>query len=253
VSDYLRIITYNIHHCVGVDRKISPERISEVIAVHNPDVVALQEVDYGQARPTSYDQAAIVAENLNYSQFWIERERCGNAILSRYPMKMVKAGGLHRPRRWHAIARRGAIWVEVEANGVRIQVVNTHLGLTPASRLNQARVLMGREWLGSPECRSPIILCWDFNTQPGSTVFRLFETRLRNAGGVTASGQTEKTWPSSHPMVGIDHMFISGDLAVETMTAPVNGLARIASDHLPLFARLRLPDNAVVDNQHQRN
>ena len=53
MQNRLRIITYNIHRCIGGDRKISPERISDVISVHQPDVVALQEVDYGQVRPAS--------------------------------------------------------------------------------------------------------------------------------------------------------------------------------------------------------
>jgi endonuclease/exonuclease/phosphatase family metal-dependent hydrolase len=56
----LRIMPYNIHRCIGGDRMISPERISDVITVYQPDVVALQEVDYGQVRPTLYDQAAII-------------------------------------------------------------------------------------------------------------------------------------------------------------------------------------------------
>jgi endonuclease/exonuclease/phosphatase family metal-dependent hydrolase len=241
MPDRLRIITYNIHRCIGGDRKISPERIAEVIAVHQPDIVALQEVDYGQVRPTLYDQAATIAERLNFETFWIERERCGNAILSRYPMKMVKAGGLHRPRRWHTLARRGALWVEIEAFGARIQIINTHLGLTPASRLNQARVLVGPEWLNSPECRSPVILCGDFNTQSGSTVFRLLEERLRYIETSKVNGQKEKSWPSFHPLLSIDHMFISGDLAVESVSVPADGLVRIASDHLPLFVEVSLP------------
>src|SRR6266567_1199289 len=239
----LRIITYNIHRCIGGDRKISPERVADVISAQQPDIVALQEVDYGQVRPASYDQAAIIAERLNFQAVWIERERCGNAILSRYPMKMVKAGGLHRPRRWHSLARRGALWVEVEAFGTRIQILNTHLGLTPASRLNQATVLVGPEWLNSPDCRPPVILCGDFNTQPGSTVFRLLEGRLRNVEMSNVNGQNEKTWPSSHPLVSIDHMFISGELAVEAVRVPADGAVRMASDHLPLFVQLRLPDS----------
>lgn len=245
MSEYLRILTYNIHRCIGMDRKVSPKRISDVIAAHQPDVVALQEVDCGDARPASYDQAAIIAENLKFSPLWIERERCGNAVLSRYPMKLVRAGGLHRHRRWHAIARRGAIWVEVEAHGLRVQIINTHLGLTPASRLNQATLLAGREWLGSPECRPPMVLCGDFNTQPGSLVFRLLEGLLRNAGGLAARGQAEKTWPSTHPLLGIDHMFISAGLAVVNVTVPADGPSRLASDHLPLVVELRLPDKSA--------
>jgi endonuclease/exonuclease/phosphatase family metal-dependent hydrolase len=243
----LRIITYNIHRCIGGDRKISPERISEVISVHQPDVVALQEVDYGQVRPTLHDQAAIIAERLNCQAVWIERERCGNVILSRYPMKLIKAGGLHMPRRWHTLARRGALWVEIEAFGTRIQILNTHLGLTPASRLNQARVLAGPEWLNSPDCRPPVILCGDFNTQPGSTVFRLLEGRLRKVETSNVNGQNEKTWPSSHPLISIDHMFISGDLAVEAARVPADGEVRMASDHLPLFVQLSLPDSTLSE------
>jgi endonuclease/exonuclease/phosphatase family metal-dependent hydrolase len=243
MPNHLRIITYNIHRCIGGDRKISPERISDVISVHQPDVVALQEVDSGQVRPTLYDQAAMIAERLNFQEVWIERERCGNAILSRYPMKMVKAGGLHRPRKWHTLARRGALWVEVEAFGTRIQIINTHLGLTPASRLNQARVLVGPEWLNSPGCRPPLILCGDFNTRNGSTVFRLLEGKLRCVETSNVNGRNEKTWPSSHPLLSFDHMFISGDLAVEATLVPADGVVRTASDHLPLFVQLILPDN----------
>jgi endonuclease/exonuclease/phosphatase family metal-dependent hydrolase len=249
----LRIITYNIHRCIGGDHKLSPERISDVIAAHQPDIVALQEVDCGQVRPAVYDQAAIIAECLNFPTVWIERERCGNAILSRYPMERVKAGGLHKPRRWHTLARRGAIWVEVEAFGSRIQIINTHLGLTHASRLNQARVLAGPEWLKSPDCHPPVILCGDFNTQPGSTVLKLFEENLRNVDKLKVNGNKEKTWPSSHPLLSYDHIFISDDLVVEAVSVPTDGVVRIASDHLPFFVQLSLPDTDVFIQEDSCN
>jgi endonuclease/exonuclease/phosphatase family metal-dependent hydrolase len=242
MSNTLRILTYNIHRCIGEDRKISPERISTVIADHQPDIVALQEVDCGQMRPTLYDQAALIAESLNFHEVWIERERCGNAILSRYPMKRVKAGGLHKPRRWHNLARRGALWVEVEAFGIRFQIINTHLGLTPASRLNQAKILTGPEWLNSPDCRPPVILCGDFNTQPGSTVFKLLEEGLMIVEKPKGNGQNENTWPSFHPIVSFDHILISGDLAVKAVRMRGDEVVRMASDHLPFFAELSVKD-----------
>jgi endonuclease/exonuclease/phosphatase family metal-dependent hydrolase len=245
----LRIITYNIHRCIGGDHKLSPERVAEVIAAHQPDIVALQEVDCGQVRPAVYDQAAIIAERLNFPDVWIERERCGNTILSRYPMKRVKAGGLHRARRWHTLARRGALWVEVEALGTRIQIINTHLGLTPASRLNQARVLTGPEWLESPECRHPVVLCGDFNTQPGSTVFKLLEDKLINVEKLKVNGNQEKTWPSSHPLLSYDHIFISNDLAVDAVLVPADKLSRMASDHLPFFIQFSLSGIRVSDGR----
>jgi endonuclease/exonuclease/phosphatase family metal-dependent hydrolase len=245
----LRIITYNIHRSIGGDHKLSPERISDVIAAHRPDIVALQEVDCGQVRPALYDQATIIAQHLNFPEVWIERERCGNAILSRYPMKRVKAGGLHRVRRWHTLARRGALWVEVEAFGTQIQLLNTHLGLTPASRLNQARVLAGPEWLDNPDCRPPVILCGDFNTQPGSAVFKLLEGQLINVEKLKVNGDTEKTWPSSHPLLSYDHIFISDDLTVEAILVPADKLSRMASDHLPFFVQLSISGISVSDGQ----
>lgn len=238
----LRIITYNIHRCIGGDRKISTERISQVIAAHQPDIVALQEVDSGQERPAVYDQAAIIAKSLNFQELWIERERCGNAILSRFPMKIVKAGGLHKPRRWHSLARRGVLWVEVEIFGTRIQIINTHLGLTPGTRLNQARILVGPKWLSSPDCRPPVILCGDFNTQPGSTVFKLMEEKLRYVESSNGNGHIDKTWPSYYPLLNFDHMFISDDLTVAEICVPAEELVRTASDHLPFFVQLNLPE-----------
>jgi len=46
----LRIMTYNVHRCVGVDGRADPRRIAEVIAAYQPDIVALQELDVGRLR-----------------------------------------------------------------------------------------------------------------------------------------------------------------------------------------------------------
>ena len=40
----IRIATYNIHRCRGMDRRTSPLRIAEVLREIDADVVALQEV-----------------------------------------------------------------------------------------------------------------------------------------------------------------------------------------------------------------
>jgi endonuclease/exonuclease/phosphatase family metal-dependent hydrolase len=139
--------------------------------------------------------------------------------------------------------------VEVEAFGTQIQIINTHLGLTPASRLNQARVLTGPEWLESPECRHPVVLCGDFNTQPGSTVFKLLEDTLINVEKLKVNGNQEKTWPSSHPLLSYDHIFISNDLAVDAVLVPADKIARMASDHLPFFVQLSLSGMSVSDGR----
>lgn len=239
----LRIMTYNIHRCIGVDRKVSPERIAAVIAGQRPDIVALQEVDCGQSRPAQHDQAATIASllaTLLPSPWWVERERCGNVVLSRHPMRLVRAGGLRRPRPWRTLARRGALWVEVVAFGRTLQVIATHLGLTPRERLNQAQVLAGPDWLAAPGFRPPAVLCGDFNALPGSPVHRLIGTAMKRADELCSACQPDKTWPSPLPILRIDHLFVSG-LGVTAAEVPSDPIARVASDHLPLVVTLTLP------------
>ncbi|MGE3181508.1 MAG: endonuclease/exonuclease/phosphatase family protein, partial [Phycisphaerae bacterium] len=44
---HLKLLTYNIHKAIGVDRQFSPERIVEIIEHYDPDICLLQEVDRG--------------------------------------------------------------------------------------------------------------------------------------------------------------------------------------------------------------
>jgi endonuclease/exonuclease/phosphatase family metal-dependent hydrolase len=63
------------------------------------------------------------------------------------------------------------------------------------------------------------------------------------------NGNQEKTWPSSHPLLSYDHIFISNDLAVEAVLVPADKLSRMASDHLPFFVQLCLSGISVDDDQ----
>ena len=59
-----RLVTYNVHRCVGVDRKLDVARIAAVIAELEPDIVCLQELDVGRARTGGVDQAQAIAAGL---------------------------------------------------------------------------------------------------------------------------------------------------------------------------------------------
>lgn len=134
------------------------------------------------------------------------------------------------------------LWVEIEICGRKLQVINTHLGLTPPERASQAKVLCGPEWLGDPACRHPVILCGDFNTLPNSTVHNRLKDALKDEQDRRAFGRrTELTFPSHYPLVRFDHLFVSPDLTVESVEIPQNKLTKVASDHLPLVVTLRAP------------
>src|SRR5580692_10055815 len=130
----VRILTYNVHRCVGADRVLDVARVADVLAAQAPDIVALQEVDVGRARTGGVDQAHQLARRLGMAFHFnaalkVEEELYGDAILTALPERLVKAGPLPGYPRLRRLEPRGALWVEVEVGAVRLQVITTHLGL----------------------------------------------------------------------------------------------------------------------------
>jgi len=248
-----RIMTYNVHRCVGTDGRLDVGRVAEVIARQAPDIVALQEVDVGRARTGGVDQAHELARRLEMSFHFnaalvIEEERYGDAVLTRLPERRVKAAALpghpgHRA--FKALEPRGALWLAVEVEGATVQVLNTHLGLVPAEQTAQAAALAGPEWLGHADCVGPTLLVGDLNAVIGSRALRRLTARLRDARGLVR-GQNEEglrgvgalggwpTFPSRMPLIAIDHILVGGGIAVQRLAVPRDRLMAVASDHAPL-------------------
>ncbi|MEA3274639.1 MAG: endonuclease/exonuclease/phosphatase family protein [Pseudomonadota bacterium] len=239
----LRVMTYNVHSCIGMDGKLSPERIARLISRYAPDVVALQELDVGRARTEGMDQAHLIARYLEmdfhfHPALHIEEERYGDAILTHLPMRLVKAGPLPGLADRPGLEPRGALWVAIDVQGTELQVLNTHLGLLPRERRTQVEALLGPEWLGHPDCRRPVVLCGDFNALPASKVCRRLRTRLNDAQIELDSHRPRSTFFGRFPVARIDHVFV--DLGLETVDieVPDSELVRVASDHLPLIVEL---------------
>ncbi len=231
--DRLRVMTYNVHSCLGMDGRTLPERIARVIASLNPDVVCLQEVDVERRRSGGVDQALAIAKALEmefhfHPSLRIEEEQYGNAILSRLPMRVLRAGPLPSP---HG-EQRGAIKVEIMTPRGPVLIVNTHLGVLPRERRPQASGLVRDGWLESPD-GVPMMLCGDFNAMPNSVVHRLLGQHLRD-GQRTDGRKPKATWPGRLPSARIDHVFIGPTMTVKAVDVPRGALPRIASDHLPL-------------------
>jgi endonuclease/exonuclease/phosphatase family metal-dependent hydrolase len=245
-----RIVTYNVHRCVGVDRKLDVGRVAGVIAALEPDIVALQEVDVGRARSGGVDQAHEIARRLDMACHFnaalrVEEEQYGDAILTSLPERLVKAAprpGLDPILR---LEPRGALWVAVSVGEVEVQVINSHLGLVPREQQKQASALAGAGWLRRGDCAAPTILLGDFNATSASVVYRTLTARLLDARRLNPNPGPTSTFPSRFPFLRIDHIFVSGGLEVSAMVAPFDPATRIASDHLPLVMDFELtPGNA---------
>jgi endonuclease/exonuclease/phosphatase family metal-dependent hydrolase len=241
----LRVMTYNTHSCSGMDGRISPRRIARVIAEQMPDIVALQELDLGRRRSRAEDQAAIIARELGLHAVFCPtitrgEEHYGHALLSHWPIEIVKRARLpNDPAGWWD-EPRSAIWARVQVAGQSINVVTTHLGLGARERVLQMEALLSDEWLGAVLEHEPVILCGDFNTMPGSQPHRLAAARLRDAQMHTPGHRPRCTFSSWRPMVRIDHIFTSAHFAPQQITIVRNDLTRVASDHLPLLADLKV-------------
>lgn len=245
---HLRVMTYNVHSCIGLDGKIAPERIARVIAQLQPDIIALQELDVGKQRTDGVDQARVIADYLRMDCHFhptvkVEGELYGTAILTHLPMRLVRSGPLPGLISKPNLEPRGAIWVAVRLGATEIQIINTHLGLFPSERLVQVEALLGEEWLGHPDCRAPLIFCGDLNALPRSTVYRRLGERLADVQGRLGVGRTLATFSGTYPLIRLDHIFTDPDLVVQNVQVPRYELARVASDHLPLLAEVAITAN----------
>jgi endonuclease/exonuclease/phosphatase family metal-dependent hydrolase/glycosyltransferase involved in cell wall biosynthesis len=242
--DTVRLMTYNIHSCIGVDGRISPARVARLIAQCDPDIVALQEVDVRRSRTGNVDQAHAIARELHmefhfHPALKVKEERYGDAVLSRFPLRVVRAAALpiaarsnHEPR--------GAIWVAIELDGYELQLINTHLGVTPRERAAQIEALMGQDWLASPAFTDPKVVCGDFNVLPRSAIHRRLCESLCDAQLKLPRHRPRRTFPSRIPLGRIDHVFVGSALEVVSVEVPRSRLARVTSDHLPVVVELRI-------------
>jgi endonuclease/exonuclease/phosphatase family metal-dependent hydrolase len=239
-----RILTYNVHRCVGMDGELDVERIAKVIAQMRPDIVALQELDVFRARTDMVDQAHAIAEQLGmrfhfHPAFRVEEEAYGDAILTAWPIRVVKAGALPGSNAVRGLEPRGALWVKIDLDGVELDVVNTHLGLVPHEQRAQAAALVGGEWMGHADCTDPAILLGDFNATSRHAAYRRVAERLRDAQKVVRRTSL-KTFPSRLPMIRIDHVFVSRSVTVTAVHTGHGALMKLASDHVPLAVDFRV-------------
>lgn len=248
-----RLLTYNVHRCVGMDRRLDVGRIADVIAEHEPDIVCLQELDVGRARTGFVDQAQAIAERLSmgfhfHAAMKVEAELYGDAILTPHPERLMRSGALPTVRGVPGLEPRGALWVAVDLPDGTLNVLNTHLGLVPREQRLQAAALCGKDWLGDPRCTGPTILTGDFNATSLTRPYQALAARLSDCQRALKMKPSVKTFPSNFPAIRIDHAFLSPEVEAVKVFAPMSPLARTASDHLPLVMDFRLHPAAAVSD-----
>ncbi len=240
----LRLLTYNVHRCIGVDGQLSPSRVAEAIAVTEPDIVALQELDVGRARTGGVDQAEIIARELGMQMHFhpalkVMEELYGDAILTALPSRLVRAGPLPGIRGFGVLEPRGALWAELDIGATLLQIVNTHLSIVPRESALQMECLLGPEWLGHPDCLDPVIFAGDLNAVPGTRTYRRIASYLRDVQ-FQMGRRPRPTFPVRMPILRLDHIFVSSSIEVVRCEVVRTPLTRVAADHLPVLVDFKV-------------
>lgn len=254
VAQRMKVMTYNIHSCIGIDGKIRPERIISVIRSCRADVIALQEVDANRHRSRKHEQARMIADALSMSHHYYavsdwNGEQYGLAIISRYPLEHVQSGHLTPVDHAKRSEARGALWVKLATPAGVVNVLNTHFGLRREERQRQAAILLGDDWIGQIPAEEPILLCGDLNAGPKSPVCQTFGQRLIDAACGVPNHRPRATFISTMPLRRLDYIYASRHFTVTNVKQPRTPTAKLASDHLPVCAELelRLPDLAATE------
>src|SRR5262245_55887437 len=111
----IRVVTYNIHKCQGMDRRVQPARIVEVLREVDADIIGLQEVLSLENGSREQDQARFISEHLELEYHLGETRKhkgaaYGNVILSRLPIKAVQMFDLSKP----GLEKRGGLRADIK-------------------------------------------------------------------------------------------------------------------------------------------
>jgi len=230
----LRVLTYNIHHGEGMDKKLDLKRIATVINEAKPDLVAVQEVDRGVERTGRVDEPAELArligtraifeKNITY-----QGGDYGNAVLSRFPVESYEN---HRLPQSIPGEQRGALEVRIRVKDRPIVFIATHLDYHPDEGERLASVAMLKE-IVERHGRTPVIVAGDFNAVPESEVMKRAFDFLRDTFDADVSSPF--TYPADAPRSRIDYILYSRCPAMKCIEYRIIPEA-VASDHRPVLA-----------------
>jgi endonuclease/exonuclease/phosphatase family metal-dependent hydrolase len=228
----IRIATYNVHKCKGLDGRVSLKRIADVLSEIDADIVAMQEIFESQAQH--------LAELLQVNSAFGENRQLlgdayGNLVLSRFPLHShcnhdVSVAGRER---------RGCLRTDVFFQGRALHVFNVHLGTDFFERRHQAKRLIDETVLKCKSLEGPRVVLGDFNEWSRGHVSQLLSNEFESTDIRVHLGRV-RTYPAIFPVMHLDHIYYDPQLAIERVAFHRTKTSLVASDHVPLVADFRL-------------
>ncbi len=237
----VRVVSYNIHKCIGTDGLYHPERTAETLAHFSADVLLLQEVDDGATRSKGDRQVDRLGDLLGfaYRTFAVNVQLrsgggYGNAILSRWPIIADRNIDLTTPLKKRRSVLHAHLQLPASSGQTDLHVFNMHLGLAQYERKLQLARFLGSESLTSIATAIPVVVGGDFNDVWGNLHKRLEPEGFRRAD------KPPRTFPARLPLRSLDSVYVRGTAELAKVFRGDQATARIASDHRPLVADLVL-------------
>ncbi|HWI86071.1 MAG TPA: endonuclease/exonuclease/phosphatase family protein [Sphingomonas sp.] len=226
------IVSYNIRKAIAADRRRRPERILEILHEIGADIVLLQEADRRFGDRQSAIPLHMLAEHSPYRAVPYEMRPGsigwhGNAVLVGADVEIVRHQPLHLP----SLEPRGAVLADVKVRGEALRLVGMHLDLSGLWRRKQARAILSE--LGHQPGKLPVVMAGDLNEWRNSGCIRDFCQHY-------APVALGPTFHARQPVGRLDRMFVSEDIKVIGSGVHHSLLTRNASDHLPIWARIRI-------------
>jgi endonuclease/exonuclease/phosphatase family metal-dependent hydrolase len=228
----LRIATYNIHRCRGLDGRTRPERTIAVLSAIDADIVALQEVVGAGPRGGGHAEEIGAALGMGWIMSparLLRGHQFGNAVLSRLPITEHVEHDLS----WKTCEPRRLQRVDVALTGSTLHVYNVHLGTALLERRHQAERLAAI--VSDRHVSGPKLVLGDFNEWMKGLVTTMLSTRL-NSVDLRSFLRRRRTYPGVFPLLHLDHIYYAGHLEIARIELPRTRLSLVASDHLPLVA-----------------
>ncbi|OLO28196.1 hypothetical protein BTR23_18115 [Alkalihalophilus pseudofirmus] len=247
VTFKLKLLSFNIRHGLGTDRRVDLHRIAKIIKQSDADIIGLNEVDKSFSKRSHFiDQTSWLAEQLQMESIFapaisirsrkVEQREYGNALFSRYPIKDTKK---HIVRlRPFLCEPRSIIESTIQINQTLVKALVTHFSLHPLLRRKQLNKVLE---LSTSEL--PTLLMGDFNCRPYSRDYNKLVSSFNN----TCDKRIQKelgTYPSRKPKFQLDYIFVNDQFDV--IYSDVITTYKEASDHLPITSLVKIKNNLSI-------
>jgi endonuclease/exonuclease/phosphatase family metal-dependent hydrolase len=251
----ITVASYNMRKAIGTDRRRNPQRVLDVLREIDADVVALQEADKrfgGRASAVPHD---LIDDHGFYKPvpLGVKNRRVldrlprtgarvdellkldtrnlgwhGNALLVKPQVEIMEVAALELP----TLEPRGAVLAELLIGDKPLRVIGLHLDLSGLWRRRQMRAILD-EIAGRPN-KMPSVLMGDTNE------WRSAAGCLKDLDGRYRIAPTGPSFHSRRPVAALDRIIVDKELRIEAAGVHHSPSARVASDHLPIWARLSL-------------